>query len=189
MSTNKKIGFRDKAYDILQRREAEAMEILNALEGTARRAMGPQYKIANYEAFLKNPFHYLVHEYAKKHLSLPEHLDPSPQFESQTGISKMSVKNLHDKWKEAVRVMGSHAPVVAVKGVTSGLKKESFNIYLNPEKKDEYEATKAFVESAKILLEKYYAKSPINLQRFAAPGSVLVGSDGSIEPNADTFGV
>ena len=183
-----KIGNREKTYESLKRIEDVLMQSVKALEDLHDRAMG-QPEVEDYKAFLANPYGYLVSEYWDKYCKhLPEHLDKHHQFKQAVNISQAEIDALHKDYRQATKALGGHAPSVTKGKVSSTLKQSNFDIYLDPKKSDEYEALKAFLDAGKVLKEQFNATGHYTmLQRFAKPGTVVVGGDATVSIHSEAF--
>jgi hypothetical protein len=184
--TKRKIGFRHDAYNGLKKIEANLFDTISELQGVARRVMGPSYQIPDLKAFLNNPFDYLVDEFWKAHLKhLPAHLDRAYTFQNSVQISPVPVDNLRKDFEAGMKALGKYAPTITKAGYKSGLKEGDFDIYLDPAKSEEYDILIAFIDFAKILLERHHPTGPKHLQRFAR--NLMVMGNGDIVSNPDAF--
>lgn len=186
MSKKQVIGFHEETYKSMRAAETEAFGYLAHLENLSKMVMGDDYQIQDYESFLKDPYGYMVAEFKAKFYShLPGHFDPELAFNRNLNLSQSDFSRLITPFNLCVKALGDHAPKITKEGVSPGVKKEAFNIYLDPAKKDHYEALMTFVNAARVIREKYNGTSPLKLNQFA-PGLIFDGN-GHSTPNPDLF--
>ena len=110
----------------------------------------------DYKTLLENVPNTFVHDYWRFFCMsyMPEHLDKENIFEQQTKITVLALEQLQSQFWMYHKKLGEHRPKITAKGVTSNLKKDSFNKYLDPEKADHYNVLKRLLEVAQDM-EKY----------------------------------
>lgn len=149
---SEKIGFNQHEYDRLTEIELQLFENLQELQNIVRTCLGTEHKIYDLEYFLKSPLEYLISEFWKinKHL-FPQTIKPEDAFANTSGYAISYIKNKKEVFWNNYKKLGKHTPKITDKGVVSTINKEDFNIYLDEDKKEHYNALKQFIEAFKEL--------------------------------------
>jgi hypothetical protein len=149
----KKIGSIDyefKRHEILQ---SELNGYLNELKELANQSIGDG-KVDNVKKLIENPAQYLVETYRQLYLSnRPLHLDFNMIFENETNVKIVHLDRLQKEFSQVLSKMKIHAPTINAVKMTSNVKSESFDIYLDDSKAKHYEALKRFLDSLEALKE------------------------------------
>lgn len=173
----------ENMYQTYKKNEDAMFKALDNIEGYYKQCMASAPP--NYKHLLDNVPHTFVHNYWTAYCMsyLPGHLDKEAIFEQQTTITVFLLENMQTRFFMYYNKLGEFKPTINASGVVSNLKKEDFNRYLDPAKKEHYKALKNFIDSAKTL-EKYGAKGGINLIRYS-PDLLLNGLE--VEINYNNF--
>jgi len=186
MSAKKVIGFQSELYDSMKKAETEAMECVAELESLSKKVMGEDYKVKDYVAFIKDPYRYVVQEFKDKFYShLPDHLNPELAFQRNVSVSDSDFSAVLKTYKLCLKALGVFAPEVTIEGLKPGVDKKKFNIYLDPAKKDEWDALEKFVEASEKLTEQSHTQLPIALIRFCP--KLMFDRNGVVKPNPDSY--
>lgn len=161
------IGFDEATYNYYLTKEQSVFEKYGQLLLLATKALGDADLIQDKKKFLEDPYEYTVQAFWDEHCKHESsHLDKETVFKSKTEVSKREVEILRKEIKKDMIDMRQYAPALLLTGLSSTLKKESFNQYLNPEKKNEYDAVLKFMEAAKALKENFKAGGFMSLLRY-----------------------
>jgi hypothetical protein len=149
----KKIGSIDYEYKRHEILQSELNGYLNELKELANQSIGIG-KVDNVKKLIENPAQYLVEMYRQLYLNnRPLHLDFPMIFENETSVKISQLEALKVKFAKTFKAMSIHSPEINGKGMTSNVKSESFDIYLDNSKAKHYEALKRFLDSLEALKE------------------------------------
>lgn len=139
------IYFDQQNYDGWLAREQEARETFDSIVSLAQQALATD-KI-DIVQLMENPREYVVNKYFDMYsTTIAPNVDKERWMLSQTTVNLSRFEALAKTYKDQVQRMKKHAPEITEKGFVSGLKKESFNWYLDESKRKHYEATKNLLE-------------------------------------------
>ena len=156
----------EATFEMYAKKQTSILDYWDTLEGFASFSLGeaPGDRIEYFE----NPTSYLVEKYfelyGKYHPPISDH---TTVLLASNKIDLNAVAGVKNNIKKLMQEMGEHSPTITKKGLKLNLKEESFKKYLNPNKVDEYEALKTFVDASNLLMDKYNASGSVNLLRFA----------------------
>lgn len=181
----KKIGHRTEEYNILKAKRAELEELSGALVALAKQILGVD-KISDYVAFMAMPYGYIVSEFfALYGKNEPPHTDKERFLLSKIQVNRSEIQKLSKQIAEQSRNMGGKKPTITEAGMVFDIKEEDYDIYLHPDKKEEYEAVEKLYNAAIQLKEKFgtdYNCRSVDITRFH-PGLRFEGSNGfGIDP-------
>jgi hypothetical protein len=171
-----KIGSNDYEYKRHEILQSELNGYLNELKALANQSIGIG-KLDNVKSLLENPAQYLVETYRELYLSTrPLHLDFNMIFENETNVKISQLEALKVKFAKTYKAMSIHSPEINGKAMTSKVKSESFNIYLNPAKEDHFKALQSLLEAVKVVSQYEQIHMPLNLVR--SIGSLQMSNTG-----------
>ena len=167
MKNREKIGFREDQYNLHQETETKLFAIADEIKSMIPVVLGEDYKLINLEPLLKDTFDFLVWEFwaLNKHL-YPTIADPVKTFTSVSPLSQAQIQSKCSSFWKLHKDMGEHAPTIGQKALKSTLKKDAFNLYLDEDKREHYEALKRFIDASDELRKMGKASGSINLIRF-----------------------
>ncbi len=157
--------FDEATYDYFLNKEKELFKTIHKLETLVNISIG-ENEIKSYRDFLNNPFDFMVELYWERYNSFyPPNSNIEDVFVRNSKVTRSEVDGLKQLFEKQLKDMQHHALKINKK-VVSGIKKDSFNKYLNESKRAEYEALKKFIDSANVLSE-FHCDQQIHLMRFA----------------------
>jgi hypothetical protein len=171
-----KIGFDSDSHERFNDLQEDLNGYLSELKQLANQSIGIG-KLDNVKSLLENPAKYLVETYRELYLSTrPLHLDFNMIFENETSVKIAQLDRLQKEFAKVLSKMGNHAPTINAKGMTSNVKSESFDIYLNPAKEDHFKALQGLLEAVKVVSQYEQIHVPFNLVR--SIGSLYMANTG-----------
>ena len=143
----------EATYNSYRLKEQKILQVVDDLIVLSNTSLGLN-KVDSWIEYLKNPSEYLVQRYWQEYgLQFnPPHTDREKLFFNSVAIGPERLIELKASFDKLVLSMGKYAPTVTKKGLTSKLKKEMFNKWLNPEKANEYFACLELIEASKKML-------------------------------------
>lgn len=105
-------------------------------------------------------------------------------FDTQVYLELNDFIRLSNLLRQTIKKLQDHAPTITKKGVEWNLKKSSFDRYLNPDKKDHYNALMDFQKAWKKVKEFEQNNHDYHLVRFSEN---IINRDGNIEINLANF--
>jgi hypothetical protein len=177
--------FHDSAtFEIYKAKEIQIENLVNKYDEIILSTIG-DIKV-NYKDLLANPVEWICNKYWTTWGSknYPDTISKEEVFETATRLSVSRIKAIETKIEAVTKELGKYAPVFFDDGLSSRVSPNYFDRYLDPEKADEYNALKSFLDSAKEL-EKYGSNMPIHLLRYA--NNVQFDNDGAVAINLTHF--
>jgi len=164
-------------YEVYKAKEVQIQNLVKKYNEIILSTIG-DIKV-NYKDLLANPTEWICNKYwiTWGSKNYPDTISKEQIFETATRLSVSRIKAIETKIDALTKEMGKYAPKWANDGILSNVYENYFDRYLNPEKAEEYNALKSFLDSAKEL-EKYGANMPIHLLRFA--NNVQFGDNGAV---------
>jgi hypothetical protein len=157
--------FDEATYDYFLNKEKELFKTIHKLETLVNISIG-ENEIKSYRDFLNNPFDFMVELYWERYNSFyPPNSNIKDVFVRNSKVTRSEVDGLKELFEKQIKEMQHHAPKINKK-VVSGIKKDSFNKYLNDNKKAEYDAVKKFIDAANGLKE-YGCTGGVHLMHFS----------------------
>jgi hypothetical protein len=144
------IHFDHDQYNFFLNKENELIELSNQLNDHAVYILG-SYRV-NWVKYLDDPIEYLVNTYWDEYCTnKPDHLNKRTFVIRETNMNTRVIERLVIEFKRVLASLGAHKPKINKAGLKSVLKKDNFMVFLNPEMKKEYEATKKILDGVKEL--------------------------------------
>lgn len=160
-----KIDFNQTNYQRFHNIQDELQKYYDEFMMLADQSLGLN-KVDNVKMYLDNPADYLVNRYRTLWLKdRPPHLDFAMIFENETRVTVLRLDQLKSRFWNTHKSLGKYAPTINAKGMTTNIKKEYFNVYLDESKKDHYNALKSFLDSLDKLREYENVQQPVNFVR------------------------
>ena len=176
-----KIGFNDYQYGILMKRENAIKSYVEELKKISETVISLD-KIDNYKAFLEEPADYLILKYWQENETFfPPNTLPELAITQNTNFNKDSVNSISSELKALIQSMGKHAPTINATDVIWNLNKENFNEYLDPKKKEHFQALKDFITASNKLRE-FDGSNMLHLVRYT-PSLLMDGLGIKINKN------
>ncbi|TLP75697.1 hypothetical protein [Maribacter sp. ACAM166] len=169
MSKNVKtqIGFDADGYKKYLTKDEEVFNTYSELTKLTTKAIGDFKMITDQADFLESPFDYTLEIFWDKYCqNEPQHLDRELVFKTKTNISREQFNALESSIKATIRQMVVYAPKVSKTGLKSTINKDDFNIYLNENKKEEYDLVTKFMDTAIELHSKFNATMIAHVVRY-----------------------
>ena len=172
-------------FNTYKAKEDQVFKIVNDLKVLADASLGLN-KIDDWKAFIDNPAEYLVQMYWTLwgEQFNPPHTNKEALFFNSNAIGIERLIELKQNFDTLQLELKEYAPTISKGGLTSNLKKEMFNKYLNPAMEQEYNACISFIEASN-RLKPYNATAMYHLQRFYSDGLRMDGIE--IKPNLYRF--
>lgn len=181
-----KIGHDTQTYNLWFDKEQTIFEKYNDLKALAVKVLGDEKLISDEVEFAKEPYNYVLNVFWDTYCqNEPQHINRDNIFQSKTGLSKEQFETAEGSFKNALRAMSQHTPTMEKNGLKSNLESENFNIYLNPDKAEEFDAVKSFMESAKALKDKFNGGGGMHIVRMHE--SIFIGTNGNPELNLNYY--
>lgn len=160
-----KIDFNDFQYTKMLELESKLIGVYEKIKELGEQALGVD-KCNMFELLKIDPAQYIVSQYAELYLQdFPPHLDRHHLFTQQANVSLDAITELKSQLDGYALSMGKYKPTINAKGVTSNIKKSDFNIYLNEQKKDHYDALNNLVDAIEKLKNYNAVSQSIHLVR------------------------
>ncbi len=171
------IGFRTEEFKTFSVLEEKVKRAVDELKGIAGKVLNKN-KVEDWNSYLNDPLEYLAQRYFELYgKNEPPNAMPLRFLKSKVDIDERRLKIANNTFWQSSQRMREYAPIIEDTRVVFNLKEEDFNIYLNPEKKADYDAVKTFFDAAMALKEKGLGKTSINLVRYAE--GVVMGNNGA----------
>lgn len=163
-----KIGFKTDEFKRMQGYQSSLVSDYENLDTISKTVLGVD-KIEDPNQLISNPSEYLIEQFFKLYgKSEPSHVNREAFLMSKIKVDFVELNQLKKRIIDFIKKMGKNAPTISAKGLVLNLKESDFNIYLDPNRKDEYNALEAFLNAAEVIKEKYNGTEPIHLNRFHA---------------------
>lgn len=143
------IGQRTQDLKNIQELEEKLRSKINELALIAERTCATTI---NLKKLVDSPLDYIVNTYRAMWLGdRPDHLDYRLIVENETKLNTNEVQKLGVEINNLIKKMKHHAPKINAKSIISNINENDFDVYLNENQRDEYEATVKVIEA----LEQY----------------------------------
>jgi hypothetical protein len=153
LKSQKKIASDDLEYRNQQNLQLKLDGLLDELKALADQSIGTG-KMDNVKNLVENPAQYLVETYRQLYLSnRPLHLDFNMIFENETSVKIVHLDRLQKEFSQVLSKMKIHSPTINAVKMTSNVKQENFNIYLDENKEKHYDLLNTVLKSLEALKE------------------------------------
>jgi hypothetical protein len=143
------IGFNQSEFDRFKQLETDLFNFKDDLLELSDHAVGAD-KITDIKKYLQDPINILVDLYRALYITnKPDTADFKGIFQTETRISLSKVQEIKSLFDARMQALGKHAPIINAAGITSTLKEDPFNIYLDETKREHYETLKLFIDAYK----------------------------------------
>ncbi|MEM8510676.1 MAG: hypothetical protein AAF717_22785 [Bacteroidota bacterium] len=158
MEEKTKIGFNEDQYKTAKKHEDTLKVSFDEMLQKATAALGGDF-VDDYQKLAENPNEYVVQKFWELYgQNEPPHIDREAFMLSKIKFDKTVFNDCSRTVRECKGLLRELAPTINKKSIKYNVSEEPFNFYLNPEKKDEYEAVVAFLEAGRVLKDKYQSK-------------------------------
>jgi hypothetical protein len=181
----KVIGHDTPEFERFKGLQNDLQSLLNEMQEIATQSVGVG-KVENVRNLTLDPAAYLVNLYKDLYLSgKPSHLPAVNFFINDTGVSLERLNTLKIEFAKVLSQMGNHKPTINAKGMSSGVKFESFNIILRQDKAEHWEDLQTFLAANKQLSTHEQTNYPIFLMR--AFSSLYMDNNSELVPDLNIF--
>ena len=180
---NKVIGNDEATYKYWLIKEESVRNAYNEIVDLAVQSLGKKDLIIDHSELVESPYEYTLKVFWDTYCqNEPSHLDKDRVFTSKTSLTQTLFDSAKRNFKDATKQMTQHFPTIAKTGLKSNLEKERFDIYLHPDKAEEYNAVLAFMNAAKELRDRFNGGGSMHVVRMHS--SILLGNNApEINPN------
>lgn len=140
------IAVRTHDLETIQAREEKLREKINDLAKICERALGTTQ--IDLSKLVAKPLEYIVSNYKLRYY--PERRDDlewNTIVSNEVNLNTNNVQKLGIEIKNLIEKLGQHAPTITAKRITSNINYEHFNVYLNENKRDEYNALQSVLKA------------------------------------------
>jgi hypothetical protein len=181
----KVIGHNTSEFERFTALQNDLESLLHEMQEIANQSVGVG-KVENVRNLTLDPAAYLVNLYKDLYLSdKPSHLPAVNFFINETGVSLERLNTLKIEFAKVLSKMGNQNPTINAKGMSSGVKFESFNILLRDDKIDHWEDLQTFLAANKQLCTHQITNYPIFIMR--AFSSLYMDNNSKLVPDLNQF--
>jgi hypothetical protein len=181
----KVIGHDTPEFERFTALQNDIESLLHEMQEIATQSVGIG-KVQNVRELTLDPAAYLVNLYKDLYLThKPTHLPAVNFFVNETGASPERLNTLKIEFAKVLSKMGNHKPTINAKGMSSGVKFESFNILLRDDKVDHWEDLQTFLAANDKLSTHEQMNYPIFLMR--AFSSLYMDKNSKLVPDLNIF--
>lgn len=155
------------SFDRFDKLENEAKEKLNDLRNIFIDVTG--LKNINYTKLIDDTAEYVLTSWWKTAKAFyPENANKQKAYDSQSDIEINTIESMANNFKAICKELRQYAPEIKANAVYFKVDKKLFEYYLDPSKKDHYNALKSFLNSAKELKKYEPHNMELELVRFSS---------------------